>query len=222
MCRLAIYRGIDPDALGSALRWLERSLGGHGNGIYAPESGGIVKGLRFGTDEAARRTANAEHTALFHTRLATAGGVADGLNHPFAAGDYALAHNGHWSGWTRFADAGRSDTETAASLVAGHGPGVLLGKAFAGSGVWALIRGDETLVIPRSRGLVLHYLPGGAFFHASERVGIFPARACRKLAPGAAYRILADGRPEPVGIFPVELEPLTTGHRVGETAIQAG
>jgi hypothetical protein len=181
--------------LARALNQLERSYGGDGNGVYSADTGAIVRGVDLTTAEIAYDTFAVDALHVFHTRYATAGGARSSLNHPFTAGAYALAHNGHWSGYKRYAPHGAvtSDTETAAGLVARHGLGILLDPAFNGSGVW--IAGHEcgAYVINRSgrkKSFYFHTLRGGGYFHASEDVSAhLPVVSSRATRCDIVYKI---------------------------------
>lgn len=171
MCRLAIYGTMPFKPLARALNQLEHSYGGDGNGVLAVGADIITKGVSLTTGEIAYDTHDVEDTHVFHTRYATVGGRVSRLNHPFYAGEWSLAHNGHWHesyDWMLKED---SDTEVAARLVSECGPGVLLEPEFDGSGVWIVANPEMILVIPRStRGFKFQFLNNGGFFHASERI----------------------------------------------------
>jgi len=104
MCRIAFIerpKGVRPEAyegvLAAVFLVLELSNGGHGNGIAFPDHKGrlkIKKGISYTPHEAARDAAMVPWV-LFHTRLASSGGIRDEMCHPFALGDWGvLAHNG--------------------------------------------------------------------------------------------------------------------------------
>ena len=107
MCRLALlnreaiaFLGHDLDTL---LCHLEKRLGGDGNGIGLlwQETGqvNVRKGLHFRARSAAGELRFAvqqgANWGIFHTRMATSGGVCARACHPFQHGRMVLAHNGH-------------------------------------------------------------------------------------------------------------------------------
>lgn len=107
MCRLALFNreailflGHDLDVL---LCHLEKSLGGDGNGIgmlwQESEHIKVRKGVHFQAKHAAGELRFAVQQgadwSLFHTRMATAGGICSRACHPFQRGRLVLAHNGH-------------------------------------------------------------------------------------------------------------------------------
>jgi hypothetical protein len=104
MCRIAFIQrpqGVSPELYEGVLKAvftvLELSNGGHGNGVAIPDRKGkikIIKGVNYSPCQAAKDSANAPWV-LFHTRLATSGGIKDEMCHPFSLGTWgALAHNG--------------------------------------------------------------------------------------------------------------------------------
>ncbi len=107
MCRLALLNReailfLEHD-LDTLFCHLEKRLGGDGNGIGLlwQETGYIKvrKGLHFRAMHAAGALRFAAHQGadwgLFHTRMATSGGVCTRTCHPFKHGHLVLAHNGH-------------------------------------------------------------------------------------------------------------------------------
>ncbi len=111
MCRIAYLnpraaRLLDEAGeLESFFAYLERSNGGHGNGVALVYRGGRVrveKGVKLETDDIAgivAREAKGDGLkhVLFHTRLASAGGIRDELTHPItdSQGRVVLVQNGH-------------------------------------------------------------------------------------------------------------------------------
>jgi hypothetical protein len=104
MCRIAFIerpQDVNPElyegVLAAVFATLELSNGGHGNGVAIPDRKGkikIIKGVNYSPCQAAKDSANAPWV-LFHTRLATSGGIKDEMCHPFSLGTWgALAHNG--------------------------------------------------------------------------------------------------------------------------------
>jgi len=127
MCRIAFVErppearrrpGTYEGVLAAVFSVLELSNGGHGNGIAFPDQKGkikIKKGIHYSTDEAARDAAEAPWV-LFHTRLASSGGISDEMCHPFPLGFWgALAHNGTVIGKGTFTE---SDTLVMARVIA--------------------------------------------------------------------------------------------------------
>jgi hypothetical protein len=124
MCRIAftvkpkikseIYEGV----LAAVFATLELSNGGHGNGIAFPNRKGkikIIKGVNYRPHEAARDAAGAPWV-LFHTRLASSGGISDEMCHPFPLGFWgALVHNGTVIGKGTFTE---SDTSVMTRVIA--------------------------------------------------------------------------------------------------------
>lgn len=185
MCRLATFKGISDDLeLAWAFTELELSFGGHGNGLYTSADNSLEKGV--GKDGAAAKLAkiaakkdNADAVSIFHTRLASCGGIRDEVCHPHRAngkaGQFIVAHNGHWAGWIPFP--GATDTIAMARLIADHGVGILRDSSAAGSGMWLVWSVDHQQMLMCNRGgsFVLTKLEDekenkGRFFHASEPV----------------------------------------------------
>ena len=80
------------------LRFLEKQLGGHGNGFSLLKNGKVIS-LKKGVNLDVRDIANAFRKtdydwALFHTRLASVGTISDKNCHPFRNGNIVLAMNG--------------------------------------------------------------------------------------------------------------------------------
>lgn len=83
------------------LRNLEKTQGGHGNGVASIGSKGVMieKGLNTGIKQANRflqkqaRMKSTEYL-MFHTRIATNGKIMDYNCQPFHVNDVVLAHNG--------------------------------------------------------------------------------------------------------------------------------
>lgn len=216
MCRLAIFGGIRKEKpLRTALIQLERSMGGHGNGYWDTQFQEIIKGLSLLPDDIAEMAYGQQGTHLFHTRLATAGGMRDELNHPFEGDNWVVMHNGHWFEWDRYAEYEMSDTQAAARIIDEHGPGVLLNRQFDDSGVWIMARDDEVYVCSRSsyRNFVFQKLKRGGFFHASERIRNFAVEASMTAEEGEFYRVFNDGT-----IIPVEMPMRTMPEPVNDEA----
>jgi hypothetical protein len=203
MCRLAIFGGIRKEKpLQTALIQLERSMGGHGNGYWDTHFKETIKGLSLLPEDIAEMSYGQKGTHLFHTRLATAGGMRDELNHPFEGKEWVVMHNGHWYEWDRYAEYEMSDTQCAARIIDENGPGVLLNRAFDDSGVWIMAREEEVYVCSRSsyRNFLFQKLKSGGFFHASERIKNFAVEVSMAAEEGEFYRVFGDGT-----IIPVEM-----------------
>ena len=152
MCRLAYITSTAKIDCARLFAELEKAQGGDGNGVAW--GGDAVKGSELTVEAAANVAASVDSPVLFHTRMASSGGVADSLCHPFET-DYGwLAHNGIWTGWkaAMWSLAGMgvdipkevSDTWVMAQLVNLHGPSIL---AHADTGVWMLLAEDHTCTV---------------------------------------------------------------------------
>lgn len=108
MCRLAFasagyVRGMSLDDLEHLFQDLETEMGGHGNGYAYRVPGKPRLAWRKGIELTPRACAygwlqgvmQGASELLFHTRIASAGNICDGLCHPFVHGLTGLAHNGH-------------------------------------------------------------------------------------------------------------------------------
>jgi hypothetical protein len=104
------------------LEHLEKECGGHGNG-YATFSNGhlldLKKGVKVTTGECAKHLlADDYEYAIFHTRIASCGEIADERTHPFTTGDITLAMNGTLYDMTDIAKAiDKTDTEVLLSII---------------------------------------------------------------------------------------------------------
>ncbi len=125
MCRLALLNAAsirlcetvfrDAEGALAAFFWnLERAWGGEGTGVAALWMGEspqvrVRKGVRLAVEAAAAQVVRWEHEGadwfLFHTRRASTGQVATEHCHPFRAGAFVLAHNGHDPLWARLGEA---------------------------------------------------------------------------------------------------------------------
>lgn len=80
------------------LKYLEKELGGHGNGFSLMKDGKIIKlekGLHLDVRDIANEVKKVDYDwFLFHTRLASMGEKTDENCHPFRRGDFILAMNG--------------------------------------------------------------------------------------------------------------------------------
>ncbi len=80
------------------LKYLEKQMGGHGNGFALMKNGKIIK-LEKGVNLDVRDIANVFRKtnydwAIFHTRLASIGTISDSNCHPFRRGETVIAMNG--------------------------------------------------------------------------------------------------------------------------------
>jgi hypothetical protein len=129
MCRLAFFNDEYLEAfslsdLTAYFTALEKSQGGHGNGVgYLTRAGKVkhVKSMKLTPAQCASIIMNAYQRGarqfLFHTRLASAGIKCDALCHPFVRGNNALAHNGHDWRYTATQDVPVSDSMVIANLL---------------------------------------------------------------------------------------------------------
>lgn len=123
MCRLLLAnkKGIDEIdkryGLAEFLKYLEKSCGGHGNGVallyQKSKKIEIKKGVNFRVEEAAELLKRKKYDwCIFHTRLASAGGISDKNCHPFKKGEDVIAMNGTETGLTGIAKHfDKTDTE---------------------------------------------------------------------------------------------------------------
>ncbi len=106
MCRLALMdnagiKYIEKEyGLENLFNYLERRLGGHGNGIcfiYNDGSYYIKKGVKFTNQEIAQRILvdiDCIKWIIYHTRLASVGSINDNNCHPFVDNGRVIAMNG--------------------------------------------------------------------------------------------------------------------------------
>lgn len=137
MCRIAYVPHpalLEVGDFTDLFSYLEKSVGGHGNGLATVIDGSIkvFKGVRLDVKVLANIAAHAEGPVLFHTRRATTGGICNALCQPFVGNGTALVHNGIWRDWadpamelilqgSLDANAPINDSLTAAVLVANYG-----------------------------------------------------------------------------------------------------
>jgi len=172
MCRLyVVTRRVPQKVLEKNMKVLEDSCGGNGNGLGWWDNGKkIEKGVKKTCEELSKLAAVGPYPKLFHTRLATHGGVFDDLCHPFDAGDHIVAHNGIWSSyddakWTLLGKektrdiVSASDSLIAAMLIKHFGDDVL---DLIDSGMWVTIDKD---------GSALLWNFGGSFYFWKTRWG---------------------------------------------------
>lgn len=104
MCRIALTNSKSLQNIAIILRKLEKSNGGDGNGIALLNHEGQLlffrKGYEYSIKNIIRdisRYLDDYSLLLFHTRLASSGGICDELCHPFAGERFILVHNGHFT-----------------------------------------------------------------------------------------------------------------------------
>lgn len=153
--------------------------------MYLASTDKVTKGTDASVAALAKLGAKEDNFCLFHTRLASCGGIRDELCHPFMvegeAGKYTVMHNGHWSDWYRYNDDEKSDTQTMANLVGKYGIGVLGSKTADMSGVWVVYDRDEKACYVIRRSGEFHYQQlnprtkdsSPVYFHASEVMRTF-------------------------------------------------
>lgn len=232
MCRLAFYSGVtDKHDIAFALSELELSFGGDGNGYYDIEKDEVKKGIFLSCTDIARKTSDGG-AYLFHTRMASAGGVSSDLCHPFRVsgpgGEFALAHNGHWYSWEDYNAEkyeAESDTQLISKLLAEHGIGVLLSRAldFAGMFLCVDVETQDVYHINRSGNFrTIRLRPGSkgepAFFHASEWLWALKDEQIGKsheLPKDCAYVLGLDGKARRRELDAVEPERLRSTMRRG-------
>lgn len=125
MCRLVLMnkqgeKEIDRRyGLDNFLKYLEKSLGGDGNGFVAVKNKKVVsysKGINLEVRDIAKQLKNTEYDwAIFHTRLATVGSKSDRNCHPFVKGGNIIAMNGTEDSVSFLSDA-KDITDTEAIL----------------------------------------------------------------------------------------------------------
>lgn len=194
MCRILVANDLFFKRVGKAntiraFRQLERSMGGHGNGLYVADIDALIRNANMSADFAAgiAYTAAANHkknqgsrVIAFHTRLSSSGGIGSENNHPIRVGKYSavLLHNGTWSSWRSANTGASSDTNAAAKLVAKYGVAILESPIFDDSGMWVVVKkwrkgAIEIIVVPRGRfSLTLYRSPERVWYLASEKLDI--------------------------------------------------
>lgn len=168
MCRIFVSNcgfiadGKSKRDLAEYFAYIEKQMGGDGNGIYATSVGAVVKSVNLSAPMAAgmlyQIAVNSEPSdiVVFHTRAASAGGVKSSLNHPFVIDDSTvLVHNGTWTSYNKHVPGAASDTEAVATLVEKYGKKFLLDPVLERSGVWVLVERNKKT-------------PGGKVFVASR------------------------------------------------------
>lgn len=111
------------------LTYLEKQLGGHGNGYLLVKDRKIIsycKGIELTTKEIANKFKRIDYDwAIFHTRLATIGEKNDKNCHPFLKKGIALAMNGTESSVKFVSDTTKmTDTESILDLIVKYNLGV--------------------------------------------------------------------------------------------------
>lgn len=139
MCRIAYIpstEGLGIKVLSDLFAYLEKKQGGDGNGLayYDDADGALcyVGGVEQSSAHLASLASVCVGPVLFHTRLASSGGVMDALCQPIIQDGVAFAHNGTWHGWPSVAQelifAGKlnanypiNDSVTAAAMAIEYG-----------------------------------------------------------------------------------------------------
>lgn len=132
MCRLLIGSSKALKAynynhsLATLLKHLEKQCGGHGNGVSLHRGNALIfstKGCDLTVEEITHTILSKSvryDYAIFHTRIASVGGVRDSLCHPYTSGNDALAMNGTLHVLSDIANAlNTTDTEVVFNLVKG-------------------------------------------------------------------------------------------------------
>ncbi len=158
MCRLYFApKAKNEERLATQFDLLEASMGGQGNGIalLGGEQPELIKGVQVTTGTLAKKAVEHAGPFMFHTRIASIGGVVDSLCQPFKIGlkkPAVVAHNGHWGWWEKglelllmrgkmqFVPLHLSDSLIGAMLAKHYGPGAL--RSYVKSGVWLYAQGE--------------------------------------------------------------------------------
>lgn len=197
MCRLAfVTRRFK--TLPQWLEQLERSNGGHGNGVVTAD-GEVYKGVDLRVEDTLCVLRGTRAPALWHSRRVSSGPKCDELCHPFDCAGGWLVHNGHWS-WGDFAaeifqdllGGGHvSDTRLFSKLVDKMGFAKATAK-YKPSGVWLWMNG---------KGKLSAYKNGGSLYYSANLQcwGSEPA-------PQGHWFQVKDGL-YPAGVLPKEPEP---------------
>ncbi len=133
MCRLmmghksAIREYDRKHGLIQLLNYLEKQLGGHGNGVVFMKNGEIVegrKGVKLSNEEICTMEINLDYDwMIYHTRLVSVGSKTDSQCHPYWEGNDVLAMNGTDMDFSNVADAmGTSDSDIIFRVLRGTTP----------------------------------------------------------------------------------------------------
>jgi predicted glutamine amidotransferase len=183
MCRLAYIpfeaEKEDTELLATLFDFLEKSFGGHGNGIgyFVENKPWFFKGAKLETIDLANFVAEESISSIFHTRLASMGSICDGNTHPFAYNGVLTAHNGHWSDATEMAKMlihadkfstknlkDMTDSEVIACLVGNYGFGA---TDIVDTGVILSLYNDHAKVFVKGDFEMIK-TPEGKYLYASE------------------------------------------------------
>ena len=214
MCRLMLLNRQAVEyleswgALDAMLTQLERSFGGHGNGVAAlwSETGRVKvqKGVKLSTEEAtrvlSRASARGADWLLFHTRRASSSAIGDQHCHPFQAGQITLAHNGHDPDFARLGRSiGITDTECIAKTWGRlHIPLAALDECI---GVFIGFQGGAPFVVKGSR-----YSDLVAAWHKSSGAVVFASELPSWMVDGVFDQVLEVKR---LAWFGRALDPVT-------------
>lgn len=219
MCRILVasdsfFSKIGKLNTAKVFRDLEKSMGGHGNGLYIADIDTIIRSSNMSASFAAgvayavstkEPNLNGRRVIAFHTRLSSAGEIGSNNNHPIriAGNKSVLLHNGTWGQWSKYARAfASSDTNAVAHLMSGYGTAILDHPVFANSGIWVRInslgeKGTEILIIPRGGYTLSMYTGNGTWYIASQRLDIRDMRfsfATSFAKSTAIVRVNSDGK----------------------------
>jgi hypothetical protein len=157
MCRLLYLPAKVRPPEAKLIAWLaalQRSFGGHGNGM-ATVRAGAEKGLAVTPEHsAAWLLRHAKSAAVWHTRRTSCGETTDVLCHPFRAGNGWLVHNGHWGQGAftaKLLKGAWSDTKVAALFISNYGWEAFCDECYAG--VWIHLGPKGRSVLHRSGDL---------------------------------------------------------------------
>ena len=118
------------------LKYLEKQLGGHGNGFAMLKNNEIIKfekGVNLDVRDIARIIKETDYDwCLFHTRLASVGTTTDRNCHPFRRGDIIIAMNGTEQSVKFISDInGITDTEAILDLMSKYNLGLTALQKFS-------------------------------------------------------------------------------------------
>lgn len=212
MCRIAIGPAnlFSKSELKRIFSYLEKSNGGHGNGVWTSD-GNVTKGLKLSPKAVAAVVKRSKGDKfVFHTRLSSVGGVTEEGLHPVKAGNGYLIQNGTFAAWRSYYS-GKKTTDTLAlgELVEEKGLGVLLSHQVENAGVFVYMENEEIIVFKRKkRPFVLHLFESGRWLYASEDVGWLTDEdyTLIRFGENVTFRIDEEGMPR---LPKNEIEPVT-------------